>query len=69
MTPSIQCRRAEYHYAECRDYLNVMLSVFKLSVFKLNVIMLRFVAPQNVLFHWPKHQLTTLFVWRGVGAK
>ncbi len=32
---SIEC-----HYAECRDYLNVMLSVVMLSVIMLNVIML-----------------------------
>jgi hypothetical protein len=30
-------------YAECRDYLNVILSVIRL-----NVVMLSVVAPQNV---------------------
>ncbi len=38
------------HYAESRDYLNVMLSVFmlsvvRLSVVRLNVVMLSVVAP------------------------
>ncbi len=43
---SIEC-----HYAECRDYLNVMLSVIRLkvvmlSVVRLNVVMLSVVAPR-----------------------
>jgi hypothetical protein len=33
------------HYAECRDYLNVMLSVVRLNVVMLNVVMLSVVAP------------------------
>jgi hypothetical protein len=39
---SIKC-----HYAECRDYLNVVLNVGMLCVFRLNVVMLSFgfVAP------------------------
>ncbi len=56
----IQLNIIECHYAECRDYLNVMLSVFMLnllmlrvarlnvvmpSVMRLNVVMLGVVAP------------------------
>ncbi len=47
----IQHNSIECHYAECRDYLNVMLSVImlyvvllnvvRLSVIRLNVVMLR----------------------------
>ncbi len=36
----IQHYSMECHYAECRDYLNVMLSVVMLNVILLNVIML-----------------------------
>ncbi len=39
----IQHNSKECHYAECRDYLNVMLSVVRL-----NVIMLSAVAPLKV---------------------
>jgi hypothetical protein len=42
---SIEC-----HYAEWREYLNVMLSVVRLKVFKLNVVMLNVVAPY---YCWP----------------
>jgi hypothetical protein len=47
MTLSIDIQRnnKECHYAECRDYLNVMLSVVMLSVVRLNAIMLSVVAP------------------------
>jgi len=43
---------SECHYAECRDYLNVMLSVVRLNVImlivvRLNVIMLSVVAPKK----------------------
>jgi hypothetical protein len=34
-TPSI-----EYHFAECRDNLNVVLSIVRLDVIMLNIIML-----------------------------
>jgi hypothetical protein len=37
---SIEC-----HYAECRDYLNVMLVVIMLNVVMLNVVMLSVVVP------------------------
>ncbi len=33
------------HCAECRDYLNVMLSAIMLNVFMLSVVMLNVVAP------------------------
>ncbi len=36
----IQPNSIECHYAECRDYLNVILSVVMLSVVRLNVVML-----------------------------
>ncbi len=52
MTLSIdfQHNSIECYYAECRDYLNVMLSavmlnVIMLSVVRLNVVMLSVVAP------------------------
>jgi len=38
----------ECHYAECRDYLNVVLNVVMLSVVRLNVVMLNVVAPKKV---------------------
>ncbi len=41
----IQHNSKECHYAECRDYLNVMLSVVMLDVVMLNVIMLSVVVP------------------------
>ncbi len=46
----IQHNSIECHYAECRDYLNVMLSVIllnvvMLSVVRLNVILLSVVGP------------------------
>ncbi len=42
------------YYAECRDYLNVMLSVvmlnvIMLSVIMLNVVLLSVVAPNQLL--------------------
>jgi hypothetical protein len=50
---SIECHYAENHYAECCDYLNVMLSVIMLNVVMLsavmqNVVMLSVVAPYNM---------------------
>jgi len=60
LTIAIQHNSIECHYAECRDYLNVMLSVIMLnvvvlsvirlnvvmlSVIRLNVVMLSVVAP------------------------
>ena len=56
-----ECRYADSYYAECHDYLNVMLSVIMLnvimlivimqSVVMLNVVMLSVVAPMNLLLH------------------
>jgi hypothetical protein len=40
-----QYNSIECHYAECRDYLNVMLSVVMLNVFMLSVVMLSIVTP------------------------
>ncbi len=34
----IECHYAEFHYAECWDYLNVMLSVVMLNVLMLSVV-------------------------------
>jgi hypothetical protein len=34
---------AQCHYAECRDYFNIMLSVVRLSVFMLSVVRLNVV--------------------------
>jgi len=45
----IQHNSIECHYAECRDYLNVMLSVVMLSVDRLNVIMLNVARPNVVI--------------------
>jgi hypothetical protein len=41
---SIQC-----HYAQCRDYLNVMLSVVMLNVIMLNVVMLSIIRLNDVV--------------------
>jgi hypothetical protein len=41
----IQHNSIECHYAECRDYLNYMLSVVRLNVIILSVVMLSVVAP------------------------
>jgi hypothetical protein len=40
MTPIIVCYYAEFHYADCCNHLNVMLSVVLLSVTMLNIAML-----------------------------
>jgi hypothetical protein len=40
LTTDIQHNSTECHYAECRDFFNVMLSVVRL-----NVVMLRVVSP------------------------
>ncbi len=49
----IQHNSIECHYAECRDYLNVMLNVVMLNVVMLNVVMLNIVmlsvVRQNVV--------------------
>ncbi len=45
----IQHNSKECHYAECRDYLNVMLNLVMLSVVRLNVIMLNVVMPNAVM--------------------
>jgi hypothetical protein len=42
----IQQNSIECHYAECRDYLNVMLSVIMVNVVMLKVVMLSVSAPQ-----------------------
>ncbi len=59
--PSYDTQRnnIECHYAECRDYLNVMLSVIKLnvvmlSVIKLNIVMLNVVAPKRLSMGIPE---------------
>ncbi len=44
---SFEFHYAECCYAECHDYLNVMLSVIMPNVIRLNVIMLNVVAPVN----------------------
>jgi hypothetical protein len=53
MTLSIFCsnelRYAEFHYAECCKYLNIMLSVFVLSVVMLSVVMLSVVMLSVVM--------------------
>jgi hypothetical protein len=51
----IQYNSIECHYAECRDYLNVMLcvimkNVIVLSVVSLNVVLLRVIAPKNICY-------------------
>jgi hypothetical protein len=58
MTLSIDIRHnsIEWHYAECRDFLNAMMDVVMLSVVWLNVIMLSVVAPKMPVF-----VLTSLF--------
>ncbi len=47
---SIECHYADFRYAECLNYLNVMMSIVMLnivmlSVVRLNVVMLSVVAP------------------------
>jgi hypothetical protein len=37
---SIECHYAEWCYADCRNYLNFMLSVVMLNVVMLNVVMM-----------------------------
>jgi hypothetical protein len=39
----------EYHYAECRDYLNVMLNVIRVNVVVLSVVALTVRLRQNKL--------------------
>jgi hypothetical protein len=43
----IQHNSIECHYADCRDYLNVMLCVVMLSFVGLNVVMMSVVAPRK----------------------
>ncbi len=45
----IQHNSIECHYAECRDYLNVMLSVIRLKVVMLSVIRLKVVMLNVVM--------------------
>ncbi len=45
----IQHNSIEYHYAECKDNLNVMLSVIRLSVVRLIVVMLSVVRLNVVM--------------------
>jgi hypothetical protein len=35
---NIQHNGIEYHYAECHDYINVMLTVVRMNVFILSVV-------------------------------
>jgi hypothetical protein len=56
---SIEFHYAECRYAECCDYLNVMLSVLMLnvvmlSVVMLNVVMVSVVAPFKEIILWRK---------------
>ncbi len=44
-----QHNRIDYHYAECRDYLNVSLKVVMMNVVRLNAVMLSVVAPLKQL--------------------
>ncbi len=45
---SNECHYAECCYAECRDYLNVMLSVILLNVVMPSVVRLKVVMPSIV---------------------
>jgi hypothetical protein len=58
MTLSIDIRlnSIEWHYAECRDFLNAMMYVVMLSVVSLNVIMLSVVAPKMPVFVLTSHE-------------
>jgi hypothetical protein len=38
-------------FAECSDYLNIMLSVVMLSVVVLSIVVLSIVAPQNTPYN------------------
>ena len=46
---SIECHYAECLYADCRDYLNVMLSVVRLNVVMMSVVMLSVVRLNVVM--------------------
>jgi hypothetical protein len=48
LSKDIKHNNIEYLYAQCRDYLNVMLNVILLSVVRLNVVMLSVVAPFEI---------------------
>jgi hypothetical protein len=80
----IESRYAEFRYAECRNYLNVMLSVFMLNVvllsaIMLNVVMLSVVAPIGphsqhfnyfVTYVWAnKLKCYTPLSWKGFPGK
>ncbi len=45
----IQYNNIESHYAECRDYLNVILSVVMLSIVMLSVVRLSFIRLSVVM--------------------
>jgi hypothetical protein len=45
MPVGIKSRYAECYYAECHDYLNIMISVSMLNVVMLSAVMLSVVAP------------------------
>jgi len=45
MALDVECCFAEWRYAECRDFLIIMLNVVMLSVIMLSVFMLNVVAP------------------------
>jgi hypothetical protein len=49
MTLSIESHYAGCCYADCSDFLNVMLSVIKLDVFMLNVILMSVAASKKGL--------------------
>ncbi len=42
---SIECHYADFRYAECLNYLNVMMSVVMLNVVMLNVFVQSVVMP------------------------
>ncbi len=55
----VKLNSIECHYAECRDYLNVMLSVVMLNVVRLSVVAplsLLTSSARGRLVSWPKCQ-------------
>ncbi len=48
---SIECCYAEHRYAECHDYLNVLLNVVMLNVVMLSVVILNYVMLSVVILN------------------
>jgi hypothetical protein len=48
---SIECHYAECLYADCHDYLNVMLSVVRLNVVMLSVVMLNVIMLSVIMLN------------------